>query len=241
MGTKYQDKDIRWKWLSEKGYNVLSDKHQYAYIQSLWASTNIVQSVFVDAKAGTGKTSLAVAAGVYAVENQEYDRIIYIRNALPIREQGFLPGSVQEKEYVYFAPLIDALDALSHNGYENWYDTDSEHRKIEMTTTSYLRGVNFKNAFVIIDEAQSLDLLELQTVLTRIHDSCKVVVIGSVLQNDNKKLKYFSGLSPFELYMKHFEGHLSVQHKLVTNYRGQFSQHADEISETIKELESNKV
>ena len=236
MSTKYLDKDIRWKWLKEKGYNVLSDKHQYAYMQSLWANTNIVQSVFVDAKAGTGKTTLAVAAGVYAVENQEYDRIIYIRNAVPIREQGFLPGSVAEKEYVYFSPLIDALDSLDNNGYENWYDTDSAHKKIEMVTTSYLRGVNFKNAFVIIDEAQSLDLLELQTVLTRIHDSCKVVVIGSVLQNDNKKMKYYSGLSPFQLYMKHFEDHLSVQHKLITNYRGRFSQHADDIDDTINYL-----
>lgn len=239
MGTKYQDKDIRWKWLSEKGYNVLSDKHQYAYMQSLWASTDIVQSVFVDAKAGTGKTSLAVAAGVYEVERGTYDKIIYIRNAVAVRDQGFLPGSVAEKEYIYFSPLFDALDTLDSDGYRNWYEIDSEYQKIIMKSTSYLRGVNFKNAFVIIDEAQSLDLLELQTTLTRIHDSCKVVIIGSTLQNDNKKLKYYSGLSPFELYMKHFEGYSSVRHKLVTNYRGSFSQRADEIQETIDLLKNN--
>lgn len=236
--TKYQDKDIRWKWLKEKGYNVLSDKHQYAYMQSLWASTDIVQSVFVDAKAGTGKTSLAVAAGVYEVEKQTYDKIIYIRNAVAVREQGFLPGSVAEKEYIYFQPLFDALDNLHPTGYSEWYETDSEHEKIIMASTSYLRGVNFKNAFVIIDEAQNLDLGELQTVLTRIHDSCKVVVIGSTRQVDNiKKMKLFKGLTPFEVYMKHFDGHLSVQHKLVTNYRGEFSNWADEVQQTIDMIE----
>jgi len=237
MGTKYQDKDIRWKWLAEKGYNVLSDKHQYAYMQSLWASTDIVQSVFVDAKAGTGKTSLAVAAGVYEVEKGTYDRIIYIRNAVAVRDQGFLPGSVAEKEYVYYSPLFDALDTLDADGYRQWYDIDSEYKKIEMRSTSYLRGVNFKNAFVIIDEAQNLDLVELQTTLTRIHDSCKVVVIGSTRQIDNqKKLGMVKGISPFEVYMKHFEGHLSVQHKLITNFRGRFSQHADDVQVTIDTL-----
>src|SRR5699024_6104241 len=154
--TKYQDKDIRWKWLKEKGFNVLSDKHQYAYMQSLWASTDVVQSVFVDAKAGTGKTTLAVAAGVYEVEKQNYDKIIYIRNAVAVRDQGFLPGSVEEKEYQYYAPLFDALSEISPSGYSEWYNTDEDHKKIEMLSTSYLRGVNFKNAFLIIDEAQNL-------------------------------------------------------------------------------------
>lgn len=239
--TKYQDKDIRWKWLSEKGYNVLSDKHQYAYMQSLWANNNIVQSVFVDAKAGTGKTSLAVAAGIYEVEKETYDKIIYIRNTVAIREQGFLPGSLAEKEYPYYSPLFDALDTLDSEGYARWYETDSEHQKIIMTSTSFLRGVNFKNAFVIIDEAQNLDLSELQTVLTRIHDSCKVVVIGSTRQVDNiKKMKLYKGMTPFEVYMRHFNGHLSVQHKLETNYRGAFSNHADEIESTVREIMSEE-
>lgn len=237
MTTKYPDKDIRWKWLKEKGFNVLSDRHQYAYMQSLWASTDIVQSVFVDAKAGTGKTTLAVAAGIYEIEKQTYDKLIYIRNAVAIRDQGFLPGSVEEKEYQYYFPLFDALSEISPSGYSEWYDTDDDHKKIQMLSTSYLRGVNFKNAYIIIDEAQNLDLNELQTTLTRIHDSCKVVVIGSTRQVDcAKKLTYYSGLTPFEVYMKHFEGKLSVQHKLETNYRGEFSNWADEVSNTVEQL-----
>lgn len=236
MGNKYGD--IRWKWLEERGFNVLKDKHQYAYMQSLWSPTDIVQSVFVNAKAGTGKTTLAIAAGIYAIENQEYDKLIYIRNALPVREQGFLKGDLTQKEEIYFLPLLDALFELSPDGYFKWRETDEEHKKIFATTTSFLRGINFKNSFVIIDEAQNLDLNELQTVLTRIHDSCKVIVIGSIRQVDNGKMKLYGGLTPFEVYMEHFKGHLSVQHKLETNYRGKFSNHADDIMETIKVLEN---
>lgn len=236
--TKYQSKDIRWKWLAEKGYHVHGDKHQLEYMQALWSPTNEVRTVFVDAAAGTGKTSLAVAAGVYAVENQEYDRIIYVRNAVSVRDQGFLPGSVQEKEYVYYAPLFDACDSLSSDGYESWYNTDEGHQKIVMASTSYLRGINFKNAFIIIDEAQNLDLVELQTTLTRAHDNCKVVVIGSKLQVDNTKLKRYGKdkLTPFEVYAQHFEGQPSVNLKLVTNYRGQLSLHADKVHKTVKLL-----
>lgn len=240
MKTKYQDKDIRWKWLAEKGYNVQKDENQLEYMKSLWADIKEVQSVFVNASAGTGKTSLAVAAGVYEVEKGTYDKIIYIRNTVAVRNQGYLPGDIDAKENVFYAPLIDALYSLHHDGYQNWYETDSEHQKIVMTSTSYLRGVNFKNAFIIIDEAQSLDLLEMQTVLTRIHDSCKIVVIGSTLQNDNDKMKYYSGLTPFELYMEHFKDELSKTHYLFRNYRGRFSSHADNIGYTIKTLQEIK-
>lgn len=236
MGNKYGD--IRWKWLAERGFNVLADKHQYAYMQSLWSPVDIVQSVFVNAKAGTGKTSLAIAAGIYAIENEEYDKLIYIRNALPVREQGFLKGDLTQKEEVYFLPLLDALYELSPDGYAKWRETDEDHRKIHAITTSYLRGINFKNAFVVIDEAQNLTLTELQTVLTRIHDTCKVVVIGSTRQVDNDKLNRYGGLTPFEVYMEHFKGHLSVQHKLENNYRGKFANHADDIMDTVKLLNS---
>jgi len=242
MATKYPSKDVRWKWIEERGYKVFSDSHQLEYMKSLWAPLKEVQSVFVDAKSGTGKTSLAVAGGVYAVENQEYDKIIYVRNTVAVRDQGFLPGDIQNKEEIYYSPLFDALETLAHDGYQNWYDNDDEHKKIHTVSTSYLRGVNFKNAWIIVDEAQSMDLLELQTTLTRIHDSCKVIVIGSTLQNDNRKLKYFNGLSPFELYIKHFENEEDNRiHKLVTNFRGKFSQHSDEIGKTITALSKENI
>lgn len=103
-------------------------------------------------------------------------------------------------------------------------------------TTLYAKGVNWDKAFVIIDEAQNFDLDELQTVLTRCSDNCKVVLIGSIRQNDNRKVRKYNGLTPFEVYMKHFEDKPVAYHTLVTNYRGWFSDHADNVGETVDKL-----
>ncbi|MGG3890360.1 PhoH family protein [Metabacillus fastidiosus] len=237
MGNKYGD--IRWKWLAEKGYNVLSDKQQYAYMQSLWSPVDIVQGIFCDSPAGTGKTTLAVLAGIYEVENETYDKIIYIRNAVSVRDQGFLPGNVNEKEQPYMQPLIDAMDNVHPALYDKWTDeeTNKGQKKVYTLTSSYTRGVNFKNAFVILDESQNFDLHELQTLLTRVDDTCKVVVIGSTRQVDNIKLKRYGGLTPFEVFMEHFKGFRVTYHKLETNYRGEFSLLADQVIDTVNRLQ----
>lgn len=236
MGNKYGD--IRWKWLAEKGFNVLSDKHQYAYMQSLWSPVDIVHGCFCDSPAGTGKTTLAVLAGVYEVEIGNYDKIIYIRNAVPVRDQGFLPGGLKDKEEPYMQPLIDAMDNVQPALYYKWSDEEQEGvKKVYTMSSSFARGITFKNAFVIIDEAQNFDLHELQTILTRPDSTCKVVVIGSTLQVDNPKLKRYGGLTPFEVYMEHYKGFRVTYHKLETNYRGEFSLLADQVLETVKKLE----
>jgi predicted ribonuclease YlaK len=233
---------VRWKWLDERGFNVLADRHQYAYLQSLWAPLDLIQAVFCEARAGTGKTTLAVLAGVYEVECERYDRIIYIRNAIPVRDLGHLPGDIGEKEAPYMAPLISAMDKAQPGLFEKWTRPDASKLgpKVVALTSAYTRGVTWERSFVIVDEAQSFDLEELQTVLTRPTDDCKVVVIGSTRQNDNRKQKKYAGLTPFEVYMKHFEGTKSTFHKLETNYRGWFSQHADDVMDTVERLERER-
>lgn len=232
MANKYSD--IRWKWLEERGFNVLADRHQYAYMQSLWTSPELVQGVFCESPAGTGKTVLAVLAGAYAVENEEYDRIIYIRNPEVVgKDIGFLPGEKNEKIMPFMQPFVKALDYVRPATFENWVAQE----KAFAITPTFERGVTYENAFIIIDEAQSLSLGELQTIYTRVTDSCKVVTTGSLLQIDNSKLRRYNGLTPLEVYMKHFEGQQVTYHKLVTNYRGWFSNHADEVTKTVKKLE----
>jgi len=245
MGNKYDD--IRWKWLAERGFNVLADKHQYAYAQSLFASPDVVTGVFCDAKAGTGKTTIATLIGAYEVERGNYDRIIYVRNAVPVRDIGFLPGGIGEKELPYMLPFIEALDHVQPGLFEKWScqqedgkNKDKETPKVQVTTSAYSRGITWNNAFIIIDEFQSFDLNEAQTVLTRPTDNCKVVVIGSTRQNDNPKNK-INGMTPFEIYMRHFQGYPVAFHKLETNYRGWLSTRADEIHETIEKLKSEEI
>jgi len=238
MANKYGD--IRWKWLAEKGFNVLSDKHQYAYMQSLWSPVELVHGCFCDSAAGTGKTTLAVLAGVYEVEKGTYDKIIYIRNTVAVRDQGYLPGGEKEKELPYMQPLIEAMDNVHPALYNKWCEEDDKgQKKVYTMSSSYSRGITFKNAFIIIDESQNFDLHELQTLLTRPDDTCKVVVIGSTKQIDNTKLKRYGGLTPFEVYMEHFKGFRVTYHKLETNYRGEYSLLADQVLETANKLISN--
>lgn len=238
MGNKYGD--IRYKWLAEKGFNVKSDEHQYEYVQSLFDDVNNVKTVFVNAKAGTGKTTIATLCGIYGVESEEYDQIVYVRNSLSIRDQGFLPGglgSEEGKEAPYMTPFKQALDNVRPGLFEAW--SAEEVQKLITTTTSYLRGTNFKNCFVILDEAQNYNLVEMQTLMTRFHDNCKIVVIGSTSQNDDGE-NMICGYTPFELYMLHFEEKdYSRNHELFKNYRGDVSQHSDNIGTLIKKLKEN--
>lgn len=220
--------DIRWRWLKDKGFNVLRDDLQYEYILSLWDKD--IQAVFCEAKAGTGKTTIAVLAGAYEVEKGNYERIIYVRNAIPLRNPGFLPGTIEEKESPYFMPLIEALDNVHPATYDVWL----RENKVLPITTAFTRGITWDNSFIIIDEAQNFDLYELQAVYTRCCDSCKIVTTGSLRQNDNKKIKIYNGMNGFEVYMKHykdFEG--VVYHTLETNYRGKFANHADNVRDSL--------
>lgn len=232
MAKKYGD--IRYKWLAERGFDVLGDTHQHAYMQSLWAPPKVIYGVFCESPAGTGKTHLAALAGAYAVEKGEYDRIIYIRNPAPVgKELGFLPGDIDGKTMPYMQPFVKALDYVKPGTFEKW----SEEGKAFAITPTYERGVTYENAFVIIDEAQSFSLDELHMVYTRPTTNCKVVTTGSLNQIDDSRLKRICGLTPLEVFMRHYDNDLAVHHKLITNYRGAWSNHADKIRETIKRIE----
>jgi predicted ribonuclease YlaK len=236
MGTKYADgkEGIKWKWFEERGFRILADRHQYAYAQALFSPTDDVQGVFCDSAAGTGKTTIAGLVGAYEVIKGNYDRIIYIRNTVSVRDSGFLPGDIKEKESPYMAPIADALEHVQPGTFESWQAEDNP--RLICLTTAYTRGVNWSNAFIIIDEGQNFDMHELQTVHTRATASSKIVTIGSTRQVDNTKLKRIAGLLPFEIMMLHFRGQRASFHKLETNYRGEWSKHADEVAETVRRL-----
>lgn len=234
--------DIRWKWLEERGIKVYGDPYQLDYMLSLWKEPAVNQAIFCEAKAGTGKTTLAGLAGAYGVLNGDYTRIIYVRNAVSVRDQGFLTGDIKAKSAPYMAPIADALALIHPHTFEEWSVSNEEgEAKLEAITTAFVRGVTWDNAFVIIDEAQNMDLEELQAIYTRCTETTKVVTIGSTRQVDNKKIKRIRGRLPFEIFMKHFEGESRVAfHELVTCYRGWFADKADDVLETVNKLEGEQ-
>lgn len=231
-------KDISNYLLSKLKINIYEDPYQQKYVKSLLAPTEKTQAVFLDAPAGTGKTSLAISVAYYLLERKQIDQIVYVRNAVSIRDMGFLPGDIAEKEAPYLQSGLDALCKLDPMNKKLTETLISNHQLI-ITSTAFLRGTDWDGKkFLIIDEAQNLDLTEMQTVLTRPHDETKIVVIGSSLQCDNRSVDDQKPLA-FQLYAEHFTKYTNLKVealKLKRNYRGKFSQYADMINQTIGKL-----
>lgn len=229
--------DIRWKWLEERGIECYGDPYQLDYVLSLWKDPEIVKSIICEGKAGTGKTHLAVLAGAYAVEKGDYKKIMYIRNAVPVRNTGFVKGSPEDKALPYLRPFVDAMDTVNPGAFEVW----SENGMAEAFTADFVRGTTWENSFIIIDEVQNFDMHELRTCLTRVGKGSKIVMTGSSRQVDNKQVKRVAGRLPYEVYIEHFKGEPRVAyHSLVKVYRDWFADIADDIDLTIEKLEGRK-
>lgn len=237
-------KDFESFFHRELGYKILADEHQYNYVEALLAPPEDIQAVFVDAKSGTGKTSVALSAAYYLMLKGQINKIIYVRNTVSLRENGFLPGTQEEKEDVYMKPVKEIINRIgAKTNKQDLYDELIERGQLEAVSTSYLRGTDIdSDAFILVDEAQNLTLNELRTVLTRKHDSVKLAVVGSHLQVDTPDIQKFGekGILPFELYMEHFKRQSDVPVKrieLFKNYRGRFANLADEIHNTISDMD----
>ena len=137
--------------------------------------------IFCDAPSGTGKTFVATAAAAHLVKTGKYQGIVYCVANYGETKQGFLPGNIDMKSEVYFTPFHQALMEIDINPTQAI--TKSSNQKngagfIECVTHTFLRGVNFKEKVIILDEAQNFTKEALKKTLTRCHDDCKVIVIG---------------------------------------------------------------
>ena len=145
-----------------------------------------VDIVTLVGKAGSGKTLLAIAAGLYQVlETETYNRLVISRPIQPMgRDIGFLPGTMEEKMAPWVAPIQDNLQFLMGNDKEtlNMY---MDKNTIEVEALTYIRGRSISKAFVIIDEAQNLTAHELKTIITRVGEGTKIVLTGDIEQIDN--------------------------------------------------------
>jgi phosphate starvation-inducible protein PhoH and related proteins len=133
--------------------------------------------------AGTGKTfiSLFLALNEILTPGSRYDKIIIVRSVVPSRDIGFLPGSIKDKIRVYEEPYSEIVDDLFGR---SEYDAMKLRGIIQFTTTSFLRGLTFNNAIVIVDEIQNMTFAELDTVMTRLGDVSKAVFCGDFRQTD---------------------------------------------------------
>ena len=153
--------------------------------------------------AGTGKTYLAVASAVEALEQEHVRRIVLVRPAVEAGERlGFLPGDMQEKVNPYLRPLYDALyDMLDFER----VDRLLERGTIEIAPLAFMRGRTLNDAFVILDEAQNTTSEQMKMFLTRLGFGSKAVITGDVTQTD-LPVGRTSGLVEVLSIVEHIEG-----------------------------------
>jgi len=153
--------------------------------------------------AGTGKTYLAVACAIEALQKEQVQRIILVRPAVEAGEKlGFLPGDMAQKVDPYLRPLYDALYEML--GYER-VDKLLERHIIEVAPLAFMRGRTLNDAFIILDEAQNTTLEQIKMFLTRVGFGSTAVITGDITQVDLPSAKQ-SGLTHVLNVLKDVEG-----------------------------------
>ena len=154
-------------------------------------STRPSRSIALDGRAGTGKTLLAVAAGLeQVVEEARYERLAVYRPLVPVgrADVGFLPGGLDEKLDPWMAAIHDAIVALtdqqSNVDARNLIDELTARGQLSLESVTFLRGRSLHRQMVVIDEAQNLEPTTLRTILTRVGEGTKVVFTGDTSQID---------------------------------------------------------
>ena len=139
-------------------------------------------------RAGSGKTLLAMAAGLQQVlERDSYKKLVVSRPVQPMgKDIGFLPGTMEEKMRPWLMPVQDNLEYLMAD--KTAFNMYLEQGVIEIEALTYIRGRSIANAFIIIDEAQNLTIHELKTIITRVGEGTKIVLTGDVEQIDSQYL-----------------------------------------------------
>ena len=148
--------------------------------------------------AGTGKTFSALYKAIEEVldKSNTFEKIIVVRSAVQSREIGHLPGTVDEKMDIYQQPYRQICETLF--GRKDAWDRLEEQGHIEFISTSFIRGMSFDNAIIIVDEMQNMTFEEIDTVMTRVGNQSKIIWCGDYRQTDlNKKKNDVSGLLKF--------------------------------------------
>ena len=151
--------------------------------------------------AGTGKTMCAMYLALNDVlQKGGYDNVIVIRSAVQTREQGFMPGSLTQKEAVFESPYVDIVNDLFGRG--DAYQILKSKGTIKFMTSSFVRGLTFDNAVIIVDECQSMTYHELDSIITRVGESSKIIFCGDTKQDDLQQSKNRNDVSGLYDFLK---------------------------------------
>ena len=162
--------------------------------------------------AGTGKTFIAMYRALEEVldKGTPFERVIVVRSAVPSRDIGHLPGSLDEKTDIYSLPY-QAMCKEFFPTKQQPYQRLVEQKYLEFMSTSYIRGITLEHAVIIIDECQNLTDMEINSIMTRAGVSTKVIFCGDFRQTDLFKRHDMSGLKQFMLTVDAMPSFCSVE------------------------------
>ena len=184
------------------------------------------KNLLLHGSAGTGKSFISLYLSLLEVMEGHGDqnKIVILRSVVPTRDMGFLPGSAKDKAKVYEAPYYSICNELFGRG--DAYEILKTKNIVEFQTTSFIRGTTFSDCIVVVDEMQNMTYQELDSVITRIGENCRVIFSGDFKQTDLLKDAERNGLLNFMRILKHmnmfdcieFTKEDIVRSKLVKSY-----------------------
>ena len=167
----------------------ITDNQKVAF--EAWKKDN--KELFLHGAAGTGKTFISLYLALEKVldPSTPYECVYLIRSAVPTREIGFLPGDEEDKTALYQIPYQNMVQFMfeqpSDQAFTMLYDRLKAQGSIMFLTTSYLRGITLDNCIVIVDECQNMSFHELDSIITRVGENCRVIFCGDFSQSDLKQ------------------------------------------------------
>ena len=166
---------------------------------------------FLFVAAGTGKTFISLYLALQSVMNlkKPYDKVVLVRSLIPTREIGFLPGDEEDKAALYQVPYQNMVQFMfemqNEQQFNNLYDKLKGQGTLYFLSTSFLRGLTFDNAVIIVDECQNMNFHELDTIITRVGQDSKIIFCGDFDQTDLVKQNERNGLHDFLRILEEME------------------------------------
>ena len=189
---------------NEIGYsNLTKIKPVTDHQKEVFESWKKGQNQFLFGCAGTGKTFISLYLALQDVLKNEMpqDKVVVVRSLIPTREIGFLPGDEEDKAALYQVPYSNMMQFMfeqpNEQAFSMLYDRLKAQGSFYFMSTSFLRGLTFDNAIIIVDECQNLNFHELDTIITRVGQDSKIIFCGDFGQTDLTRTAEKNGLMNF--------------------------------------------